>query len=211
VEPIIPSIKRVMLVCIKAPSPGDVKTRLIPALSSDESAQLYRCFVADAVRALNAMPLAPRMLVSYASHPKMPTLSWLGKNPPEMFKQEGKSLGEKIIHAFGIAFGRGAQQAVMIGCDTPTLPMEYIQKAFKALESSDVVLGPTTTGSYYLVGLSRPCMNIFDNVCWSGDQIFESTVLNAQKQGYKLRVLPTHYDVETIESLRKLHSDRQAR
>lgn len=188
--------------------PGDVKTRLIPHLSSLEAADLYKCFVSDTLSTIFQISTQSKLLIAYQPNSKMADLSWLGlKSTPDFFKQDGRSLGERLAHAFGIAFGRGSQHVVIIGCDSPTLPKLNIDQAFNALNDGDIVLGPSTNGGYYLIGLSRPCLNLFENVCWSTDQIFERTAQNAQAQGYRLRVLNQHYDVDTVDDLRNLHRD----
>jgi len=200
--------KRTLIVFIKSPVPGDVKTRLIPFLTSTEAAELYKCFVVDTLRTLLQITAPLRLLVAYQLQSKAADLGWLGmKNPPEFFKQEGRSLGEKLIHAFGVAFGRGSQQVVIIGSDSPTVPKAYIEQAFGALSGADVVLGPALDGGYYLIGLSRPCLKLFEDVCWSTDHVFERTARNAESQGYTLRVLPSHYDIDTIEDVAMLRHD----
>jgi rSAM/selenodomain-associated transferase 1 len=200
--------KRELIVFVKAPLPGDVKTRLIPQFTSIEAADLYRCFVADILSSTAQLGGVCKTMVAYQSHPKAADLSWLGgKARPDFFRQEGRSLGERLIHAFGTAFGRGARQIVLIGSDSPNLPPQYIEQAFQALSGADVVLGPANGGGYYLVGLSRPCLHLFDDVIWSSDQVFERTCRNATSQGYTLRVLPSHYGVDTMQDLHTLCND----
>lgn len=194
--------KRALVVFVKSPVPGEVKTRLIPHLSAVESADLYKSFVSDTLRNAAKISVPARTVVAYRPHSKALDLSWLpAKNRPELFKQDGHSLGEKLIHAFGLAFGRGAQQVVIIGSDSPNLPPSYIDQGFRALADADVAIGPSTDGGYYLIGLSRPCLKLFDDVSWSTDQVFERTVQNAQRQGYRLKILPTHYDIDTFDDL----------
>jgi glycosyltransferase A (GT-A) superfamily protein (DUF2064 family) len=53
-------------------------------------------------------------------------------------------------------------------------------------------------------------LKLFEDVSWSTDQVFERTAQNAQALGYSLRVLPTHYDIDTIDDLRKLHNELRA-
>ena len=201
-------VKRALIVFVKSPVAGNVKTRLIPHLSAEESAGLYRCFVGDILSAL--LPVNPdgRIVVAYEPSTRMPDLAWTGfRKPPEFFRQEGKSLGERLSHAFGVAFGRGCRQVVIIGSDSPTLPPAYIDHAFGALNDADIVLGPATDGGYYLIGLSRPSLKLFDGVTWSTDQVFERTARNAQGLGYRLRVLPEHYDIDTVDDLAVLHRE----
>lgn len=201
------SKKRNLIVFVKSPIPGEIKTRLIPHLTGAEAADLYKCFVSDILKNVSTLASTLKLHIAYQPHAKASDLSWIGRQTPESFRQEGKSLGERLIHAFGTAFGRGSQHVVIIGSDSPTLPTRYIEQAFEALNEADVVLGPAFDGGYYLIGLSRPCMKLFEDVCWSNDQIFERTAQNAQRLGYTLRVLPAHYDIDTIDDLHTLHID----
>ena len=197
--------KKCLIVFVKSPTPGDVKTRLIPHLTGQEAAELYKCFVTDILRTTQKLGTDVRLHVAYQPHPRASDLSWVDlPNTPPMFRQEGKSLGERLVHAFGLAFGRGAQHVVIIGSDSPALPKAHLDHAFSALNDADVVLGPATDGGYYLIGLSRPCLRLFDDVSWSGDQVFEKTAQNAQVQGYKLKVLPMHFDIDTFDDLKVL-------
>ncbi|MBV9079737.1 MAG: TIGR04282 family arsenosugar biosynthesis glycosyltransferase [Elusimicrobia bacterium] len=200
--------KRALIVFAKAPMPGEVKTRLIPHLTAEEAAGLYRCFVIDLLSRFSQKSAPSKLIVAYQPNSKAADLSWVGlKQQPDFFKQEGRSLGERLIHAFGTAFGRGCREVVIIGSDSPDLPGSYIEQAFSALADADVVLGPALDGGYYLIGLSRPCMKLFDDVAWSTDQVFERTAQNAQALGYRLRVLPSHYDIDTIEDVAKLNRE----
>ncbi len=202
-----PGIKKTLIVFVKAPVPGEVKTRLLPHLDGKESAELYSCFVRDILKKVSKLP-ALRVLIAYQPHPRLIDLSWTLIQPsPDFFKQEGKSLGERLTHAFGIAFGRGAQQTVVIGSDAPSLSADLIEQAFKSLNGADLVLGPAADGGYYLIGLSRPSLQLFEEMSWSTDQVFECASKNALALGYKLRVLSPHYDVDTLEDLHKLHGD----
>jgi rSAM/selenodomain-associated transferase 1 len=204
--------KRALIVFVKAPIPGDVKTRLIPYLTSNEAADLYKCFVTDVLKNASCISSLAKLSVAYQAHPKASDLSWLGKKSAhDLFRQDGRSLGERLTHAFGVAFGRGVKQVVIIGSDSPNLPKAYLEQAFDALNEADVVLGPATDGGYYLVGLSRPCLRLFEDVTWSSDQVFELASRNAVKSGYTLRILPTHYDIDTIDDLRTLHNELATR
>jgi len=202
--------KRSLIVFVKPPIPGEVKTKLIPSLSGSEAAELYKCFVADTLTNIHHVSHHPRIQVAYQPHSKASNLDWLGlKNPPEIFRQEGRTLGERLVHAFGVSFGHGSQQVVIIGSDSPHLPVGYIEQAFHALDESDIVVGPSNDGGYYLIGLSRPCMRLFEEVIWTGDQVFERATQNALTFGYTLKILPSYYDIDTIEDLKTLHLDLQ--
>ena len=200
--------KETLIVFVKAPLPGDVKTRLIPALSPAEAAELYQCFVKDIIRSMRRLKDV-HMELAYQPHAKAPDPSWTGCAVP-FFRQDGQSLGERLHRALSSAFIGKAKRVVIIGSDSPTLPLDYVRQAFHMLRKCDVVLGPASDGGYYLVGMSRLCLGFFEHVSWSTEQVFEQSIANAQKYGYSLRALPTYFDVDTIEDLEWLWRSRES-
>ena len=125
--------------------------------------------------------------------------------------QPDGSLGDRLIHAFSRAFANGMERAVIIGSDSPGLPLNYLEDAFDRLNSADVVLGPSQDGGYYLIGLSKSLHpEIFQNISWSTSLAFAQT-LNAAKQiGLSAELLPEYFDIDTFHDLKKLR-DRYER
>jgi len=200
--------KESLVIFVKAPLPGDVKTRLIPALNPSEAAELYQCFVKDIVRSMQQIK-GVTVQLAYQPHAKTPNPSWTGFSLP-YFRQEGQSLGERLYRALTSAFQDRAKRVVIIGSDSPTLPTTYVAQAFRMLKQCDVVLGPATDGGYYLVGMSRLCPNLFDQVSWSTEEVFGRTFSNAQKYGYSLRTLPAYFDIDTVQDLESFWKDRDS-
>lgn len=198
--------KQMLVIFVKAPLPGDVKTRLIPMLNPVEAAELYQCFVKDTVRSMRTLK-GVDVHIAYQPHAKAPDPSWTGFPLPH-FRQEGQSLGERLYRAAAQAFQEKARRVIIIGSDSPTLPARYVEQAFQMLGESDVVLGPATDGGYYLVGMSRLCPGLFDQVSWSTEQVFEQSFANARKHGYSLRTLPTYFDIDTIQDLESFWRSR---
>src|SRR5690606_6809573 len=114
---------------------------------------------------------------------------WLVVSPPEslavfselaqphwqVVPQADGDLGERMRRFFEAAFIAGAQRVVLIGSDSPTLPRERLDEAFRKLSTCDVVLGPSDDGGYYLIGCARPIDAIFKDISWSTPQVFEQT------------------------------------
>ena len=73
----------------------------------------------------------------------------------KVIDQVGDDLGARMHTAFETLFARGYQQALLIGTDVPTLPLNHVKQALAALEQHDLVLGPALDGGYYLIGLTR--------------------------------------------------------
>ena len=106
---------------------------------------------------------------------------------------------------------------MLIGSDSPTLPVEYVESAFRLLRESDVVLGPTEDGGYYLVGASRNAVGIFQNIEWSTSRVWEQTVARLHELQLSYQSLPQWYDVDELadlvrlrDELRELSSDNVA-
>ncbi|MCG3205449.1 MAG: 2-phospho-L-lactate guanylyltransferase [Elusimicrobia bacterium] len=196
-----------LVIFVKAPIPGQVKTRLMPHLNGTECAELYTCFVKDILNTVSQL-VNTKILVAYQPHAPYPDLAWTGlKKSFDTLSQQGKTLGERLAHATGLSFGRGAKRVVIIGSDAPNFPLAHVTQAFDLLHKCDVVLGPALDGGYTLIGLSRPTLKLFENINWSTDQVYDQTLQQAANLGLALKVLPTHYDVDTFQELLQLKND----
>lgn len=193
-----------LILFVKAPVPGNVKTRLVPPLTRDEAAELYRGWVKDLCRTVLTLK-GVSLRIAYEPHPLFPDVSWTGQTEIPFFAQTGDDLGQKMRRAFEIAFKSGAQRAVIIGSDSPGLPASLIEDSFRALGSNRLVLGPAQDGGYYLIGFQgRAVPEVFDNVAWSTSQVLGQTLENAKKCNLSLQILPEYFDVDLPEDLTKI-------
>lgn len=199
-----------IIIFVKAPEPGRVKTRLCPPLSSAEAALLYQAFVQDTL-AMAAQIQQTTVELAYEPTDSYPDLAWLGRENLSFFKQEGKDLGSRLIHAFERAFVNGSVRVVIIGSDSPALPSDYIRRAFAEMDSHDVALGPTADGGYYLIGLTRPAPQIFQNISWSTAAVYNQTVGLVKQHGLSLAELPLFWDIDKAEDLALLEKSRGLR
>ncbi len=104
------------------------------------------------------------------------------------------------------SFDKGFKRAVIIGTDSPTIPLSYIRGAFDALEEVPVTIGPTFDGGYYLIGLSEQNETVFDNIEWSTSSVFSQTLARIKTASKQLCILPPWYDVDTPDSFEFLRS-----
>ena len=118
-------------------------------------------------------------------------------------------LGDRMQRFFVQRFAAGAERVILIGSDSPTLPGEYLQEAFRLLDEHPVVLGPTDDGGYYLVGLRNLVPPIFQRVTWSSANVWDQTVDHLRDCDTPFAVLPAWYDVDDVHDLRRLHSELQ--
>src|SRR5262249_57847380 len=99
---------------------------------------------------------------------------------------------------------QGAARVVVLGTDSPTLPLEYVTRAFDLLMRCDVVLGPATDGGYYLLGCTRRVPPIFDGIAWGESSVLSQTTERLQAASWSFTLLPPWYDVDTLADWRML-------
>ena len=187
-------MNRRLLIFLKYPAAGTVKTRLAAALGEHAAAALYRLCAELTLERLRplleeaTLYLDPPDALDRAS-------AWLG--PAWMVRpQRGRTLGERLIHATGEAFAAGARRVVVIGTDSPWLRPAQIDAAFGALDEAQLVVGPTDDGGYYAIGLSQPAPALFEQVAWSSSRVFAQTLERASALGLCVRVLDRGYDLD---------------
>ena len=190
-----------ILLFVKTPIKGRVKSRLASAVGEEGALDLYRDFVLDILGTLQAEGLAFR--ICYAPPDSGPALiSWLGPGH-QYTAQEGKDLGERMKNAFSSVFLEGIERAILIGSDIPDLPGSVIRDAFTVLESKDAVLGPAADGGYYLIGFRSGAFlpQAFDGIPWGTDAVLRCTLDILEKGGRSVRLLPVWNDLDTSQDL----------
>jgi len=189
-----------LIIFVKAPTPGEVKTRLVPVLSAEQAASLYRCLVSDTLRAARALRDV-QVVVAYAANRQFPDLTWLDE-PPALFLQYGATLDERLEHAFRWAFQQHARSVLVIGSDAPDLSTRWLRDAFRFLRQCDVVVGPTTDGGYHLIGLRQPHPELFAQMPWSTSKLFGQTLHRVAELRLAVRCLEPIADLDTPDDLR---------
>lgn len=191
-----------LLVFLKAPRPGLVKTRLAAVLGDTGAADLYRALAEETLQ--KTAPLDKefsRFLFFTPPEAGDEMEAWL---PGEaLLAQEGLDLGARMEGAFERAFERGARRAVVIGSDIPALGRATVLEAFAALGEFDLVLGPARDGGYYLLGLNRPRPELFRDVSWSRPSVLATTLERAAALGLTVQTLSPLSDIDTPEDVRR--------
>ena len=197
-----------VIVFVKNPVPGQVKTRLVPYLSPEQAASLYQAFLVDWCNSLSRLSTAHRV-VAYTPSGSLSTLQALIGEDPVYIPQVGASLGERLIAAARWACDQEYVRFLLVGSDSPTLPIQYVEHALDLLESRDVVIGPSVDGGYYLIGFSKhgaslSIPTIFEEISWSTEVVFRQTLGKIQATNAQLGLLPPWYDVDTSTGLQLL-------
>ena len=132
--------KNALVVFARDPALGQVKTRLNPFLDLQTTRDLYTCFLSDSIDTICAVESVDCFVGIYPSS----TSGYFEQLDPSLhistFVQEGKDLGDRMKNTFSARFAEGYEQVVIIGADSPSLPLAYIRQAF--FSKQNVVLGP---------------------------------------------------------------------
>ena len=188
--------------------PGKVKTRLAKSIGTQLASELYRCFVKCLVTRLSQVPYEPILAYSPANEA---TLDAFNQIIPDsrwaLVPQSAGNLGNRIQFFFQSQFDSGAKAVALIGSDSPNLPLEYLEAAMEALQTQELVLGPSADGGYYLIGMSGRVAPILDDIPWSTSQVWETTMAHVRELNVEHAILPTWYDVDEFDDLQRLFSD----
>jgi rSAM/selenodomain-associated transferase 1 len=204
-----------LVIFAKAPTPGQVKTRLCPPLTPDEAATLHGSFVLDTLErsksAIAKFRLSADRFVACApaaSHVFFKILA--ARHAVGLLDQIGDELGARMHHVFTTLGSRGYQRIVLVGTDVPTLPAAHYRQAYDALNDHDLVLGPAQDGGYFLIGLKKPQSDLFRDIPWSTDRVLELTQRRATDAGLSRALLPVWRDIDTLEDLKALIAEAAA-
>ncbi len=198
-------VARRVLVFLKEPVPGRVKTRLAAAIGEADAAAVYRACVEQTLAHLRALQPHAQLCVD-PPEAMARVQAWVGRGW-RLAPQQGATLGERLSRATRQAFAEAAQRVVVIGTDSPWIGPADLDDAFRALDEADVVVGPAEDGGYYLLGFARPQPALFEGIAWSTPAVFEQTCARAQALGLRVAVLRQGYDVDRVEDLQRLFQD----
>jgi rSAM/selenodomain-associated transferase 1 len=193
---------------VRSPVAGEVKTRLEPALSAEEARDVYVALIADFFARLRDSKYRPTVFLSGERTRELDAV--IDPKVPVVAQIDG-DLGDRLARAFAELLRNRGDRAVIVGSDSPDLPLAFLKRAFRALKHRDVVLGPAIDGGYYLVGLRAPAPAIFRGVTWGSANVLEDTLGAIEREGLTLSVLPPWYDVDDAASLRFLADLNRAR
>lgn len=198
-----------MLLFVRAPRKGLVKTRLAARLGADKTLALYRCFVEDIITLISGA--YPTSVFYTPENQKAKVQAWLGPYA-RCHPQRGADLGERMRAAFIQTFYEPVKHAVLIGSDFPDLDIEIIHEAFRALQKNDVVIGPATDGGYYLIGFQKDALNkdIFKGIDWGTSLVFQQTLAQIEHANLSYHTLASWHDIDTYEDLRVFYNRNTA-
>jgi rSAM/selenodomain-associated transferase 1 len=193
--------KNCLMVFVRDPEKGKIKSRLAASLGQEATRKLYRCFVVDLLGNISEGDY--RIAICFHPPDSGHAISeWLG--PDYLYApQTGEDLGERMENAFREAFAGGYLKAALIGSDLPDLPPDIVEEAFRKLDDCQSVIGPATDGGYYLIGFRREYFSpvVFDGIEWGTGSVFGATIRLLHMAGRTVHVLPQWRDMDRIGDL----------
>lgn len=194
-----------IMMFVKTPEKGTVKSRLASSVGDEVALDLYRCFVRD-LMGMMIRTGYPHVVCFHPPGSRNNIVQWLG-DTHVFLPQIGDNLGERMKNAFLKVFTKGYGNAILIGSDSPDLPGTLIDEAFLSLKDHGAVIGPSFDGGYYLIGFRADAFlpGVFDGIPWSTPDVFLRTLCILQKEGLLVHILPQWRDIDTSDDLRELY------
>jgi rSAM/selenodomain-associated transferase 1 len=194
-------MQNILGIFAKFPRPGEVKTRLASATSPEFAAQVADACLRDTLDRLDQM--AAERWLAYEPASAADAMAAIARARYQLAPQGDGDLGQRLERYLQQRLRAGSERVVVIGADSPTLPLEYIDQAFAALTDADVVLGPATDGGYYLLGCTGRVPAIFHGITWSQATVLRDTISRLDPRS-RLALVPPWYDVDTLDDWRLL-------
>lgn len=197
-----------VLLFVKSPVAGAVKTRLAADVGDERALQIYQSMVESQLRRI---PTEWVVEIHYSPPSDLPMMrAWLG-NDRIYYPQVDGDLGARLEAGIGAALGRGSAAVFAIGGDCPELHASHFREAEAKISSAafDVVFGPAEDGGYYLVGLQRPAPALFKDIPWSSAQTLQASITAARHASLRIHFLPKLRDVDTWEDYLMLEKQIQ--
>jgi uncharacterized protein len=200
-----------VMVFARAPTPGEAKTRLIPALGKAGAAALHRRLVMHSLDIAASAGLGPVELWC-APDTADPFFRACERRLGASLHSQGEGdLGARMQRAFESALAR-ARRAILVGSDIPALTAQYLRDADQALvRGDDAAIGPAQDGGYVLIGLSRCDPELFRDIPWGGPEVLAETRVRMAALSWRCSELPVLWDVDRPEDLERLPEELRAR
>ena len=185
--------------------PGKVKTRLASKIGNLNAANVYHAFLLNLLRNLNQC--GDCRTIAYAPVEK-------GSQFQDLIQQQGLDwsiepqrdggLGERMTRFFESQFDWQSAKIVLVGSDCLDIDADTLEQAFAMLNESEVVLGPSFDGGYYLVGMSAYQPEIFQDIAWSTETVLAQTIERMTAEGISYSQLEQKHDIDHLEDLIRL-------
>lgn len=193
---------RVLVIMAKAPRPGAVKTRLIPALSPEAVAAFYSCLLKDTLTLAHSLSGVELAIVCTDSDAI--ELAELAGSGASVVAQTGQGLAAGLASAFAYFANDGRRRTIAFNSDSPHLPRPVLEHAFDMLASHDMVVGPTYDGGYYLVGATASFPSLFSSDGMGTSSALERLLTRASALGLSVAFTDPFDDIDVPDDVTRL-------
>jgi uncharacterized protein len=195
-----------LIIFCRYPEYGSVKTRIAASLGHDFTLGLYSAFLKDVL----SISTGADKIIAVNCPEGIPDHSSVFELDCPVVWQKGENLGIRMLNAIIDACNAGYERVVLIGSDSPDLPEEIINNAFKSLHFHDAVLGPSKDGGYYLVGFKNGSYETeyFSGIEWGTSSVLRRTVEKINTSGKTLSLMPEWLDIDDSDDLKEFYDTK---
>lgn len=190
-----------LIIFVKNPIEGEVKTRIAKTVGHAKAVEIYHELLQYTHEVVETLPVADYAKTVYYGDFINDNDLWNGWQ--KAIQPQDGDLGDRMKQAFREQFALGADRVVIIGSDCLDLKPHHLQQAFQQLQEHDVVLGPSTDGGYYLLGMSLLHEGIFDGMPWSQPELMEETKTVLTQNNISYALLEPLTDIDEWEDYTK--------
>jgi uncharacterized protein len=188
--------QNLLLIFIRNPELGKVKTRLAAAIGDKNALEIYQFLLLHTRNTVQDLSFDKRVMYSDEI---IDNDIWSN----EIFDKQvqfGQDLGTRMKNAFADGFDQDYDKIVIIGSDLYDLETANILEAFDKLDTNDVVIGPAKDGGYYLLGLKNIPNGIFINKNWGTNSVLKDTL--ADINHLEIHLLEEKNDIDTVNDIK---------
>lgn len=190
-----------LIIFVRHPQSGKVKTRLAKSLGAEKATEVYRLCAEHLFQEAEKLPPEIKRYIYFDGiENEYEVQSWAGAGFDYVVQAVG-SLGHRLENAFSAQFTRGVKKVLIVASDVPDISSSIIIDAFMSLDNHEIVIGPCYDGGYYMLGMKKLYKNVFDDIPWSTSQVYLLTLTNINKLAISICQMPYLYDIDTEEDL----------
>ncbi len=191
-------MKEILIIFVKNPIPGKVKSRLASSIGVAGALSVYKKLLSKTKQTVLKLEIPRRICYS-------DFIDYNDQWPNHIFQkrlQEGQDLGARMHHAIQEAWQEDCGKICLIGSDIYELSAEIIHDAFELLDNADVVIGPSVDGGYYLIGMKIPIKEVLENKNWGTSSVLQETIDELKKMGKTYALLTPLNDIDELEDIK---------
>lgn len=198
-----------LLIFLKFPQPGRVKTRLAAVVGNDVAAQLYEMWLGTVLDSLQLLRGRVR-LIGFFDGADLGMFSRWRSLADDWWPQPACDLGGRLEQGFRLSFSRGSGPCLAVGSDCPELKATDVEQALQALRTHDAVFGPAQDGGYYLVGVRQDFSGFFHRIRWSSANTLADHFQRCRENNWSVSLLTMKRDIDTYEDWLAYRRGREA-